>query len=160
MIAIRIAILFLACGLSASAESWRYSAARDGASPECGAPPDTSRPQYIVGYGSLMQDESRKRTSPQAGPAHPVEVRGFRRGWIARADTGGFGTTFLGVRPDRESSFNAVIYQVDEVELRATDQREVSYCRESVPASDIKPLERDFGPARVTGPGEFGRRLC
>src|SRR6185503_16551328 len=38
---------------------------------ECNASPDSSRSQYIIGYGSLMQDESRKRTSPQAGPAYP-----------------------------------------------------------------------------------------
>jgi hypothetical protein len=148
MIARRIAILVLACGLTASSEGWSYSTVLDGASPECGVPPDTSRPLYIIGYGSLMQDESRKRTSPQAGPAHPVEVHGYRRGWIAKADTGGFGTTFLGVRPDRQSSFNAVIYQVGEAELQATDRREESYCRVIVPASDIEPLEGDFAPAR------------
>jgi hypothetical protein len=68
-----------ACSTASSGDAGQ--ALGDGISGECDAPPDSSRPQYIIGYGSLMQDESRKRTSPRAGPAHPVEVRGYRRGW-------------------------------------------------------------------------------
>jgi hypothetical protein len=116
----------------------------DGIGSECNLPPDSGRPQYIIGYGSLMQDESRKRTSPQAGPAHPVDIRGYRRGWFARAEAVGFGTTYLGVLPSRESHLNAVIYQVEVTEVIATDQREISYCRTVVAMSDIKPLEREF----------------
>jgi cation transport regulator ChaC len=107
----------------------------------CNLPPDASRSQYVIGYGSLMLDESRKRTSPQAGPANPVEVRGYRRGWFARPVTVGYGTTFLGVVPDREGHFNAVIYQVDPAELAATDRREMLYCRSGVDASDVTELQ-------------------
>ena len=32
----------------------------------CNAAPDPAKAQYIIGYGSLMQDESRKRTTPNA----------------------------------------------------------------------------------------------
>ena len=118
----------------------------DGIGSECNIAPDSSRSQYIIGYGSLMQEESRKRTSPQAGPAHPIETKGYRRGWFARAATVGFGTTYLGVLPDRERYLNAVIFQVDPAELIATDKREVSYCRTRVAISDIKPLETEFLP--------------
>jgi hypothetical protein len=110
----------------------------DGIGSGCNLPPDSNRPQYIIGYGSLMQDESRKRTSPQAGPPHPVDIRGYRRGWFARAEAVSFGTTYLGVRPNRESRLNAVIYQVEATEVTATDQRELSYCRTNVAMSDIK----------------------
>jgi hypothetical protein len=116
----------------------------DGISGECNVAPDSGRSQYIIGYGSLMQDESRKRTSPQAGPAHPVEIKGYRRGWFARPEAVGFSTTYLGVLPDRQSYLNAVIYQVDSTELIATDKRESSYCRTSVAISDIKPLAGEF----------------
>ena len=116
----------------------------DGIGSECNRPPDSSRPQYTIGYGSLMQDESRKRSSPQAGPAHPVDVRGYRRGWFARTETVGFGTTYLGVLPNPESHLNAVIYRVEATEVIATDRREVSYCRTGVAMSAIKPLEREF----------------
>ena len=53
----------------------------------CDGRVDASRPQYIVGYGSLMQDESRSRTSPRAGPAHPIELAGYPRGWFARGSS-------------------------------------------------------------------------
>jgi len=108
----------------------------------CKPPPDPSRPQYIVGYGSLMQEESRKRTSPRAGPAHPVDIRGYRRGWLARGKAVGFSATYLGVVPQPANHFNAVIYEVDTAELAATDSREVSYCRTAVAIADITPLER------------------
>jgi cation transport regulator ChaC len=115
---------------------------------ECNTPPDGDRPQYVIGYGSLMQDDSRKRTSPGAGPAHPVEISGYRRGWFARGKAPGFGTTYLGVLPDRASHLNAVIYRVDLAELVATDKRESSYCRTRVAIPDIKPLEREYLPAQ------------
>ena len=159
-----IAILVLTSGLVACSTARQFSAPRpdlggaatpsvasrvlsDGIGSECNVPPDSSRSQYIIGYGSLMQDESRKRTSPQAGPAYPVEIKGYRRGWFARAEAVGFSTTYLGILPDRESYLNAVIYQVDSTELIATDKREISYCRTSVAIADIKPLEKEFSPA-------------
>lgn len=109
---------------------------------DCHPDPDEGQPQYIVGYGSLMQDESRKRTSPHAGPAHPVEVSGFRRGWFAKGDPVGFSTTYLGVAADPHGSVNAVLYAVDPSELVATDRRELSYCRKSVPMTAITALEK------------------
>ncbi len=91
-----------------------------------------------------MQDESRKRTSPQAGPAHPIEVRGYRRGWFEKGSPVGFSTTFLGVVQDPESRMNAVIYQVEPGELAGTDARERSYCREPVAAAGIRMLDAGF----------------
>lgn len=113
----------------------------NGAGSDCNVPADAHQAQFIVGYGSLMQDESRERTSPHAGPAQPVEIAGFKRGWFARGASVGFSTTFLGVLPDRSSRLNAVIYQVDAAELAATDGRERSYCRTGVAPEDVKPLE-------------------
>jgi hypothetical protein len=109
---------------------------------DCRPAPDTSQPQYIIGYGSLMQDESRQRTSPQAGPAHPVWVSGYRRGWFAKVDQVGFGTTFLGAVPDAQQQLNAVIYGVAPNELAATDRRESSYCRMQVPLAAIRSLSK------------------
>ena len=139
-------ILALTSCLVACSAARQFPALGERTTGECAIPPDSSRPQYIIGYGSLMQDDSRKRTSPQAGPAHPVEIRGYRRGWFARGKAPGFGTTYLGVLPDRASHLNAVIYRVDPAELAATDRREASYCRTSVAGPDIKPLEGDYLP--------------
>jgi hypothetical protein len=120
---------------------------REAPTADCRPAPDAAQPQYIIGYGSLMQDESRKRTSPQAGPAHPVQVSGFRRGWYAQGDPVGFSTTFLGVVPDAQRHFNAVIYRVEPSELAATDRREASYCRVHVPFTAIQALSRDAAHA-------------
>lgn len=106
----------------------------------CNGAPDASRTQYIIGYGSLMQDESRKRSSPQAGEAHPIELQGYRRGWFSRGSSLGPSTTFLGAVQDAASHLTAVVYEVDPAEVLATDKRERSYCRAAVPASQVKPL--------------------
>lgn len=144
----RLAVLLLAGSLAAcSAQRVATGVVADRPAIECNVAPDATRPQYVIGYGSLMQDESRKRTSPQAGPAHPIELEGYRRGWFSRGSPIGFSTTFLGLVQDAASRLNAVIYQVDVAELAPTDQRERSYCRASVARARIKPLERDYSLA-------------
>src|SRR5262249_26632033 len=97
----------------------------------CGEPVDTERPQYIIGYGSLMQDASRLRTSPRAGPAHPVELEGYRRGWFSRRAARP-GSTWLGAQSGPKGRLNAVIRQADAAEVDAADKRESLYCRVSV----------------------------
>jgi gamma-glutamyl AIG2-like cyclotransferase len=144
----RVAVLLVAAGVAACAAPGAPSRAVAVTAPsECKAPIDPSRPQYVVGYGSLMQDESRKRTSPQAGPAHPIEVQGYRRGWFERGSPVGFSTTYLGIVQDRESRMNAVMYQIQPAELADTDARERSYCREAVALRDVKLLDPSFSPA-------------
>ena len=61
---------------------------------------DPSQKQYIVGYGSLMQDESRQRTTPHTGLSYPIEISGYRRGWDIAGPRVGFGATFFGVVSD------------------------------------------------------------
>src|SRR5687768_16078311 len=36
-------------------------------------------PQYIVGYGSLMDESSKKRTDPSTEESVPVLVKGYKR---------------------------------------------------------------------------------
>ncbi len=38
--------------------------------------------QFIFGYGSLVESQSRARTSPSALYAFPVNVAGIKRGWL------------------------------------------------------------------------------
>jgi hypothetical protein len=113
---------------------------------DCHPPPDAGKAHYIVGYGSLMQDESRKRTSPKAGTAYPVIVDGYRRGWFSRGQGLGFSATYLGVVEDRSHRMNAVIYRVDPTEVVATDQRESSYCRRAVDPVQVTPVAADAPP--------------
>lgn len=108
---------------------------------------DTSKTQYIVGYGSLMQQASKERTAPDAGPSRPVLVDGFQRAWNARGSLVGSSTTYLGVRPAGWARMVAAIYpNPDPEELRATDRREEFYCRESVPADAVQMLDGQPAP--------------
>ena len=118
----------------------------DGAVTQCNSAPDATRVQYIIGYGSLMEDASRERTAPHAGPARPVVVTGFARGWYSRSKGPGLGTTYLGVVEDVASSLNAVMYEVEAGELAATDRRERSYCRVPVNPSAVKLLSAVESP--------------
>lgn len=111
-----------------------------GSSTNCNLSPDPKQVQYIIGYGSLMQDGSRKRTAPQAGAAYPVIVKGYRRGWFAKGGNVGFDTTYLGVVEDNSGQMNAVIYQIDKAEIPATDKREFFYCRQAIDANQIAVL--------------------
>lgn len=48
---------------------------------------------YIFGYGSLIEDASRRSTTPAARNAWPVRVLGITRGWWARGAATGLTTT-------------------------------------------------------------------
>lgn len=100
---------------------------------------DTSEPtNYIVGYGSLMEDSSRERTVPSARYAYPVIVEGFKRGWYAQAGKGETGITFLGATTEPNAKIWAVIYDVSEVDLVATDARESIYDRVEVRRDQLR----------------------
>lgn len=107
----------------------------------CNTTPDPTLAQYIIGYGSLMEEASRLKTTPQAGEALPVNVTGFRRAWIAQGSPIGFSTTFLGVTVEPAARMNAVLYNVpDETAVAALDRRESGYCRVAVEPQQITAL--------------------
>lgn len=119
------------------------------AADSCHPAPDLSVPQYTLGYGSLMETESKQRTVTDAGPSLPVRVRGFRRGWIDPGTDPGPQPVYLGVRPDPDASMNAVIYRLgDPTDLARTDRREYVYCRAPVPPAHLEMLG---GHARPNG---------
>jgi len=102
---------------------------------------DDNKKQYIIGYGSLMEDESRQRTSPLATNAYPILIKGFRRGWFQKGIDLGVSTTFLGVVPDNQAMLNAVVFSVSKGELLATDLRERDYCRVLVADTNISTVK-------------------
>lgn len=109
----------------------------------CNAVPDPKQAQYIIDYGSLMQDESRKRSVPNADTAYPVMVRGFRRAWLAKGPGVGFDATFLGIVPDQDGWFNAEFYQISPDDIPVMDNRESFYCRLAVEPSSYSLLKAE-----------------
>lgn len=92
---------------------------------------------YIFGYGSLIEKESRLRSTPNAKVAVPVRVSGFKRGWFSRTGVAGLSTTYLGCINETGSCTNGVIYEVSKDDLIRTDAREKGYIRISINFEDI-----------------------
>lgn len=96
--------------------------------------------EYIFGYGSLIERQSRLRTTPDAETVYPIVVKGFQRGWFARTGAAGLSTTFLGCVKDSVSKTNGIIYEVNPDELEWLDQREKGYQRIKIDSEHIAHL--------------------
>jgi hypothetical protein len=108
---------------------------------------DLTKPQYGVGYGSLMEEASRLRTAPNTGEALPAIVTGFERWFNAGGSAIGFSTTYLGLIEREQASITAAVYRIFRHEdIKATDARERSYCRRSVDVSNIRLLDGSAAP--------------
>lgn len=104
-------------------------------------------PQYIVGYGSFMQNKSKNETYPNTGANIPVIIDGYRRGWFQKGIPIGFSATFLGVFHDKASQFNGVIFKLAAAGIAKYDKREMGYCREAVSPKHIKMLTHQVIPS-------------
>ena len=100
-----------------------------------------NRQDYIFGYGSLIEKESRLRTTPGTDFAIPVSVAGIARGWWLRGTAVGFNTTFLGAELLEGATTNGVIYKVSHGGLLDTDKRESDYKRVKFNPKDITRLD-------------------
>ena len=96
-------------------------------------------PQYIVGYGSLINEQSKKRTDETAQDNFPVLLKGYKRTWGIYGDFPGVNATFLIVLEDPSSSFNGVIYKlINPNKIQEYDKRESIYCRQAVSSDQLK----------------------
>lgn len=110
--------------------------------PECRDAIDRVLPQYMVGYGSLMERQSKLWTAPQAGPSLPVRLNGYARSFTSRYGPDGGQTTMLAVEPDPDASIVAVLFRMMDVEnFVAQDIREIDYCRSKVEPSALEMLD-------------------
>jgi hypothetical protein len=117
------------------------SAAADDCHPDL----DPSIPQYVVGYGSLMQSASKRSTEPDSGINLPVVVTGFQRAWNTH---GVYPTTYLGVQPRKAARMAAALYRdfLTDGKL-GSDAREIDYCRVAVSSESIQMLDASTLPA-------------
>ena len=99
-------------------------------SQECNLNPERGSKNYIIGYGSLMDKESRIRTNKSAFVVKPILIKGFERTWGLQG--GMYKITFLTIIKKENSAVNAVYYPVSIKDLNKTDKRESGYCRVKV----------------------------
>ncbi len=100
--------------------------------------------QFIFGYGSLINTQSRNTTAGAAMPALPVRVSaafGYLRTWNDRSPSG---FTALGLRKpllgESASTINGVLYPVQGDDMTKFDGREEGYARVEVPMEDIEAV--------------------
>lgn len=108
---------------------------------------DSSQPQYIVGYGSLMSEDSKKTSAKNSGDNIPVTITGYQRGWFLKGPVAKYSATFLGIKPAVNQRINGVVFSLpDANELLNIDEREKGYCRQLVELNSIQPLTGDSLP--------------
>lgn len=95
---------------------------------------------YIFGYGSLINAESRKK-SGYSGKSIPVIVNGIKRAWSVRINPP-HNLTVLGAYFDKSSKCNGVIVEIPKGELKQFDDRELpfGYKRIALSSKEIIPI--------------------
>ena len=107
----------------------------------CNPAYDPKVSQFIIGYGSLMNEKSKRSSNINVGKNIPVYVTGFERGWIARGHEKKLGITYLGIREKNASKLNAVYFKLNKSQaINDFDKRENTYCRVGVPRKKIQSL--------------------
>jgi hypothetical protein len=101
----------------------------------------STRPQYIFGYGSLIERQSRMATWPSAEFASPVVVKGVARGWFDQTDVPSWSPTYLGGIADEGAECNGVIFRVTPSEFNSYSQRETGYRPTEIDPSQITMLD-------------------
>lgn len=102
-------------------------------------------PQYIIGYGSLIDEISKKRTDDSAQESVPALIYGYERTWAGHGNLPGVNATFLTIFKNESSSFNGVVYRLNDPEnVYKYDKREWIYCRTKLKSSSLKLLSREL----------------
>lgn len=113
------------------------------ANDDCACHPliNTKRQQFIVAYGSLMENNSKKTTDNRTGENQPVWVEHYQRGWFSKGLSDGFSTTYLGIIKNKHAHFNGTIFNLPSPRsFKHYDTREKYYCRVLLSARDIHLL--------------------
>jgi hypothetical protein len=98
-------------------------------------------PQYIFGYGSLVQRQSRAATWAGAEVASPVIVDGVSRGWFDQTGGTSWNPTYLGAHLEKDAVCNGVIFPVTAAEFAAYSEREVGYQLMKIDPTQITMLD-------------------
>ncbi len=114
---------------------------------ECFPAFDKSKSQYIVGYGSLLYEQSRELTNVRFKPEVPVWVDGFRRGWLTRTrQDNNIKVTELGVIPLVGGRFNGVLISMPTNKIKSIDRQQKLACRVLVNPEQLTSMNKDKVP--------------
>lgn len=127
---------------------------------------------FIFAFGSIVNDESRKSTAPNAGYPIPVRISkefGYRRMWNYQSS--GAKLTALGlekVDQNLAKSINGIIYSVNERDIYEFDKREEGYSKIRIPIKYIESYNWQCLPKQsnvwvyvpIGKKGEIGMDLC
>ena len=125
----------------------RSAANENKATPHCHPAVNIKQPQFIVGYGSLMQEKSKHEDASDIGENHPVYITGFKRSWIRHGTRRKLNTTYLAVVKKPDAKLNAVYYQLNNpADINNYDARERGYCRAMVSPQQIQTISGESLP--------------
>lgn len=128
-----LAILFIASSLSLAND--------------CFPSFNKTKPQYIVGYGSLLYEQARKSTNVGFEPEVPAWVDGFRRGWLTRTrQDDNVKLTVLGVIPLVGGRFNGVLISMPTNKIKSIDRQQKLACRILVNPAQLTSMNNETIP--------------
>lgn len=114
---------------------------------DCFPPFDKTKPQYIIGYGSLLYEPARKSTNAGFEPKVPVWVDGFRRGWLTRTrQDNNVKVTELGVIPLVGGRFNGALISMHTNKIKSIDRQQKLTCRVSVNPNQLTSMNNEKIP--------------
>ena len=109
---------------------------------------DKTVPQYVIGYGSLLQEQTVTPASIASGSEIPVWVDGFRRGWLTRTRQDSFvRLTELGVVPFIGDRFNGILVAMSPGAIKGMDRHQPRTCRIQVNPAQLTAMNDATMPA-------------
>ena len=100
---------------------------------------------YLFGYGSLINDESRRSTCKNSSGSIPVQISKdfkYRRVWKYRSFNSNYtALTLEKVSLKKASTINGVLFQVSEKDINDFDNREQGYTKINIPIKYINTYQ-------------------
>ena len=112
----------------------------------CFPAPDSSKPQYLVAFGSLLYEEARLRKVEQTKLELPVWVQGYKRAWQIRTKPDGLQMTNLGITPADGERFNGVLMSLSSGKLASLDRHAKLECRVKIKKGSLQSMAEKVLP--------------
>ncbi|MEE2769810.1 MAG: gamma-glutamylcyclotransferase family protein [Pseudomonadota bacterium] len=101
--------------------------------------PEVKDKAYIVGYGSLLDEDSLRSTIGDVPPfaSALAKVKGFTRHFNLFYEVFGLKSAALLATPKENSVINALLFELDSASIYKLDEREKGYCRRPVSKNNV-----------------------